>query len=130
MIKPKILLYLYRTYRPTNFYKLKAKQEIAACDVAKRIVRDSFEEDQIQIIQLGDSVNTAYSEFSAHQIDGQLTYSSLSHIRKRRKGEKRKKGAGDRIVSKVMYASNSQAKVLSRIDHPNDHIAAQQCRNL
>ncbi len=113
----------YRTYRPKNFYKAKAKQEILACDVAKQIVRDSFAEDQIKIAHLGDSVNTPYSEFAAHQLDGELMYSSLAHIRKRRKGEKRKKGAGDRIISKVMVCNDGISSVLDPIDVPSDHIA-------
>lgn len=113
-----------KNYRKDNFYKAKAMQEYHSCRIARKLVENPI--DTIEIERLGDHVNTEYSDFGAHEIGGELYYSSLRFERERPKGEKREQEKSKRLISKLLTApkdSKKKGKEIKSLNVPSLHNA-------
>ncbi|MGH1336456.1 MAG: hypothetical protein ACRBFS_10040 [Aureispira sp.] len=94
--------YFLANYRKDNFYKEKAVQEMKSCDFARQLVKQPKPASELDFLHLGEQVNTQYSDFAAHEIEGVLYYSSLRFERKEQKGEKFDKEAEEPLVAKIL----------------------------
>ncbi len=99
-----------KQYTEVDFYQEKAQQEYNSCDFAKQIVQDSIVEDSLVILRLGNNINTKYSDFGAHLVDGKLYYSSLSYQRKKEKNEDRKFAEDKKRVARLLTATHKENK--------------------
>jgi hypothetical protein len=89
-------------YQKENFYKEKAEQELKSCDFARELIKRPKTEKELQFTHLSENVNTKYSDFAAHEIEGVLYYSSLRFERKEQKGEKVDREADEPLVAKIL----------------------------
>ncbi len=112
--------YFLDRYKKDNFYKAKAEQEMKSCDFAKQLIRKTIPESELEFTHLSENVNTKFSDFGGHEVDGVLYYSSLRFGRKREKGEKK-----DKTLSKPLVA-----KILSTPDHEKEKGKEQEDLNL
>lgn len=116
--------YFLDSYDKDNFYKAKAQQEYNSCDVAKQLVIDIIPKDSLEIKHLGNHVNTKYSDFGAHEVDGQLYYSSLRFERQRVKGEKKAKNLSKRLIAKVLKSEDDKkGKEIDELNIRSEHSA-------
>ncbi len=116
--------YFLDSYKKDNFYKEKAEQEYKSCDVAKQLVKTIIPNDSLVIEHLGEEVNTKFSDFGAHEVDGQLYYSSLRFERLKQKGEKNKKRLGKRLISKLLVSVDStKGKEIDNLNIKSEHSA-------
>lgn len=118
--------YFLDRYKKDNFYRAKAEQEMKSCDFAKELIKKPIPESELQIIHLNENVNTKFSDFGAHEIEGELYYSSLRFDRKREKGEKREKGLSKKLVSKLLLTPNyekEKGKDIDNLNLPYEHSA-------
>jgi len=116
--------YFLDRYNKDNFYRAKAQQEYKSCDVARQLVKDSISADSLQIEHLGEHVNTKYSDFGAHEVGGELYYSSLKFKRKREKGEKKDKDYSKKLIAKLLTSvEEKKGKDIEGLNDPNDHSA-------
>lgn len=112
--------YFLDSYRKDNFYKEKAAQEMKSCDFAQQLVKQPKSEEELQFIHLGEQVNTKYSDFAAHEIDGVLYYSSLRFERKKQKGEKKEEPkANEPLVSKILSTPNYEKEAGKKVKQIN-----------
>ena len=68
-------LYLSENESDDPFFTAKAQKEIIACEWASDLLENMNEDNTVE--QLGDEVNTPYSEFGAIEMDEILYYSSM-----------------------------------------------------
>lgn len=118
--------YFLDSYQKDNFYKEKAAQELKSCDFAKELVKKAIPEDELEISHLGENINTKFSDFGAHEVDGELYYSSLRFDRKREKGEKREKDLHKRLVSRLLSSTDYEkelGKEIEALNLPSEHSA-------
>lgn len=118
--------YFLQNYRKDNFYKEKAEQEMKSCDFAKELVKNPIPEDELEITHLSENVNTKYSDFGAHEVEGMLYYSSLRFDREREKGEKKEKDLHKRLVSKLLSTPDHEkdkGKEIEKFNLPYEHTA-------
>lgn len=118
--------YFLDRYRKDNFYKAKAAQEMKSCDFAKQLVKRPIPESELEITHLGEQVNTKFSDFGAHEIEGTLYYSSLRFDRKREKGEKKEKDLHKRLVSRLLATPDyekEKGKEQENLNLPYEHSA-------
>lgn len=105
------------------FLRRKAEQERKACRLAPELLANPV---QLKIEQLGDSINSPYSEFAPHWVGvgGQLYLSSLRY--ERRGGSLREKIGQPKVyISKVVRYEPSEQKLqpLPYINKANVHTA-------
>ncbi|BDS10032.1 hypothetical protein [Aureispira anguillae] len=118
--------YFLDRYKKDNFYKAKAAQEMKSCDFAKQLVKRPIPENELEITHLSEQVNTKYSDFGAHEIEGELYYSSLRFDRKREKGEKKEKDLHKRLVAKLLSTPDHEkekGKEVENLNLPYEHSA-------
>lgn len=100
-----------KQYRRENYFKKKAKQEYQSCDVAIALNKNEYDTNELQLYRLNDQINSEYSDFAAHEIGDTLYFSSLRFNRKKVKKEPKDRQAKDRLVSRLLYVSDtSKAK--------------------
>lgn len=102
--------YFLDSYQKDNFYKEKAAQEMKSCDFARELVKNPKPASELDFLHLGEQVNTEYSDFAAHEIEGVLYYSSLRFERKEEKGEKFDKDADEPLVAKILSTPDYEKK--------------------
>lgn len=118
--------YFLDRYKKDNFYKAKAAQEMKSCDFAKQLVRKPIPESELEFTHLSKNVNTKYSDFGGHEVDGVLYYSSLRFDRKREKGEKKEKDLNKPLVAKILSTPNhtkEKGKEQENLNLPYEHSA-------
>ena len=118
--------YFLQSYRKDNFYKAKAEQELKSCDFARQLIKNTIPEDELTITHLSENVNTKYSDFGAHEVEGELYYSSLRFDRELEKGEKKNKDLHKRIISRLLSTPDQEkekGKEIENLDIPHLHSA-------
>jgi hypothetical protein len=118
--------YFLDRYKKDNFYKAKAAQEMKSCDFAKQLSQAPIPESDLEFTHLSENVNTKYSDFGAHEVEGVLYYSSLRFDRKREKGEKKDKDLNKPLVAKILSTPDHEkekGKEQENLNLPYEHSA-------
>lgn len=105
----------------SSFLAEKAKQELIACELAPRLLATPA---NVQLRQLGDSINSPYSEFAAHRVEKDLYFSSL-RFERRKRGLREQLQVPTSYISKivVLEAEDKYAKPLPYLNLANQHTA-------
>ena len=113
--------YFLDSYQKDNFYKEKAAQELKSCDFAQELIKKPLPESELKFTHLGEQVNTKYSDFAAHEIDGVLYYSSLRFERKGQKGEQsdRKERAQGPLIAKILSTPDYEKEAGKQVKEIN-----------
>ncbi|MFK7795829.1 MAG: hypothetical protein AB8E82_00140 [Aureispira sp.] len=113
--------YFLESYQKDNFYKEKAAQEMKSCDFAQQLIKKPLSESELQFTHLGEQVNTKYSDFAAHEIEGVLYYSSLRFERKEQKGEKsdKKERTEGPMVAKILSTPDYEKEAGKKVKEIN-----------
>lgn len=111
--------YFLDNYQKDNFYKEKAAQEMKSCDFAQELIKQPKLESELEFLHLGEQVNTPYSDFAAHELEGVLYYSSLRFERKEQKGEKLDRTIDEPLVAKILSTPDYNKEVGKKIKQIN-----------
>lgn len=87
----------------SNYYSIRARLEIQACEDAYQLMKDSI---PVKVTSAGNTINTVYSDFAAQNInDTSLYYSSLRFEIKNPKTKK-----PQRFVTKILKSKSTGEK--------------------